>query len=200
MARYMGAGLPRRLVPNGASTSFYGIGTPASRTRPVVMFVGPTSYDVNVEGVSWFLDRVWPRVRADVPDARFEIVGSGWGSLSRDTPGVMVRGFVPDLATDVSGARVVVAPVRAGGGTKIKVLEAMAAARPVVATSIGAEGIPASPGVAVADDERGFAAGVVRWLSGAEEAASAGAANRRAVGELTWSRIWSRALQHLEEL
>jgi glycosyltransferase involved in cell wall biosynthesis len=201
MRRYLGQGTRVRLVPNGAERRFFENGTPASGTEQVVMFVGPMSYDVNVAGVSWFLDVVWPRIRAVVPAARFEVVGRGWTDhLPGDLPGVIARGFVPDLPVALGQARVSVAPLPAGGGTKIKVLESMAAARPVVTTSVGAEGVPSARGLAVADDEAGFASKVIRWLVDAGDAGAAGAANRRAVQDLAWPEIWSRALEHLEEL
>ena len=190
-----------RVVPNGAADEFFDVATPASSTRPVAMFVGPASYEVNRAGMAWFVDRAWPRVLDGAPGARLDVVGPGWTDvLPADIPGVSARGFLPNLAGALAQARVLVAPLPAGGGTKIKVLEAMAAGRPVVTTRIGAEGIPSSPGLAVTDDEARFASCVAQWLTRPQDAASAGASNRAAVDGLAWPRIWSAAMVHLDDL
>jgi polysaccharide biosynthesis protein PslH len=104
------------------------------------------------------------------------------------------------LLGDYSRARVVIAPMLAGGGTKIKVLEAMAAARPVVTTPSGAEGLPDSPGLRVRGDPLAFASDLVRFLTDEPSATAAGIANRAAVEGLQWSAVWRRAAEDLADL
>jgi glycosyltransferase involved in cell wall biosynthesis len=95
---------------------------------------------------------------------------------------------------------VVIAPLFAGGGTKLKVVEAMASGRPVVTTPLGAEGLPRSEGIRICTDPREFASEVGRLLIDGREAAQAGAANRSAADGLSWSSIWMRASVDLDEL
>src|SRR5205085_240950 len=153
------------VIPNGAGESFFDLEAPVEATPPVATFVGPTVNMSNLDGAAWMIDEVYPRVVARVPEAKFRLVGKGWEELYPlgSRPWLETRGYVVDLAQEVGRARVMLAPLRSGGGTKLKVVEAMAAARPVVATSVGAEGIPPSPGVAVEDTAEGFADRLVEW-------------------------------------
>ena len=134
-----------------------------------------------------------------VVGATIRVVGVGWEH--RDPyPGASFAGWCESIVDEYSRGRVVIAPLFAGGGTKLKVVEAMAAGRPVVTTPVGAEGIPRSDGVRMCTDPREFASEVVRFLTDGSAATSAGAANRSAVGGLRWSSIWDRASADLDEL
>jgi glycosyltransferase involved in cell wall biosynthesis len=101
-----------------------------------VLFVGSLDYPPNRDGLSWFLRKVWPRVRDAVPSAEFRIVGRGHfsGSATLDLPGVRLVGEVEDTAPHLAASVVVVVPIHYGGGIPFKVLDAAAAGRPVVAT------------------------------------------------------------------
>ncbi|SIO59879.1 Glycosyltransferase involved in cell wall bisynthesis [Rhodovulum sp. ES.010] len=104
-----------------------------------VLFVGSFAHRPNQDGVRWFLEHCWADIRAACPAARFRIVGSGdWPRLAADFPrldGVDYVGRVADLEAEYAAARVCICPVREGGGSKIKVIEAAAFARPVVGSS-----------------------------------------------------------------
>jgi glycosyltransferase involved in cell wall biosynthesis len=129
-------------------------------------------WPANADALAWFMDEVWPRVGAARPGARFVAVG-------RNPPARLVQeaarrglawtftGFVDDVRPHVEAARVSVVPLRVGGGTRIKVYEAMALGRPVVATAIGVEGLPVESGrhFLLADRADDFAAAVVRLLA-----------------------------------
>jgi len=182
------------LVSNGATAGFFEIPVGADPARRIVTFVGPATYDANRRAVEFFVGRIWPLVRAQVGDAELRLVGEGWGETAHAATGVYDRGWVEDLPAEVGQATVVIAPLLDGGGTKIKVLEAMAAARPVVATAIAAEGIPDSNGLCIADEPGAFANCVTLFLSDAALATEAGETNRRAVDGLEWSAIWRRAM------
>jgi len=125
---------------------------------------------VNVDAALHFYTKVFPKVRAAVPDARFIIAGYGppveLTSLQENDPHVLVPGFVDDLDGCYKKAEVFVAPIQVGGGIIVKILDAMAAGTPVVTTSYGNEGIGAVPGkdLLVEDDPERFADAVVTIL------------------------------------
>ncbi len=121
---------------------------PGGRFR--VLFVGSMDYYANVDAAGYFSREAWPAIRERVPGAVLTIVGRDPASEVRDLaalPGIEVTGTVPDGRRYYGEAFVALVPVRVAGGTRIKILEAMAAGVPVVATSRGAEGLEAVPGV-----------------------------------------------------
>jgi glycosyltransferase involved in cell wall biosynthesis len=187
------------VVPNGAGAAFYDVPAGCSSSVPTVTFVGPATYDANFRGVTALLENAWPRVRERLPDVELRHVGRGWEEVAA-RHGARDRGFVEDLGRELHEAHVVIAPLVDGGGTKIKVLEAMAAARPVVATWVAAEGVPASTGLVVTRNWGEFADGVVALLGEPDGLATAGAANRAAVADCSWPTIWARARGELERL
>jgi glycosyltransferase involved in cell wall biosynthesis len=187
------------LVPNAADAAFFAVPSEDGSRGSTVTFVGPARYDANARAVESFLKLVWPQVLNRVPDASLHLVGEGWASVAAAETSVVDRGFVDDLPATVAGADVVVAPLLEGGGTKVKVLEAMAAARPVVATSVAAEGIPASTGLRVVEVGPEMAAEIASLLRDHQLAQQAGASNRLAVRELEWSTVWRRAMARLQQ-
>lgn len=151
------------VVPNGYERTF----EPADHvelndsTAPVFLFVGLMSYDPNSDAVRRFASAVMPRIRRELPGARFRIVGrnpESVASLER-LDGVEVVGAVDSLEAELRGADVAVVPLRAGAGTRLKVVEAMANRLPMVTTSIGCEGIDIVDGVHawIRDDDEGIA-------------------------------------------
>jgi sugar transferase (PEP-CTERM/EpsH1 system associated) len=134
-----------------------------------VVFTGAMDYWPNIDAVTWFADRIFPAVRDAVPAAQFTVVGSRPAdavlALARQ-PGVVVTGGVPDVRPWLAHAACAVAPLRIARGVQNKVLEAMAMARPVVASPQAAEGIRAEAGrdYALAGDETSFAAAVIAAL------------------------------------
>lgn len=136
---------------------------------PNVLFVGAMYRGPNIEAVDWFLSQVWPKVTAEVPEARFYAVGYGPPPqmLARaDGERIFVTGYADDLTPWYQAATVFVSPVRVAGGLLQKVLDALAMGVPVVATSVSNHGIGASPGrhLITADDPEEFAAAVVQLL------------------------------------
>jgi glycosyltransferase involved in cell wall biosynthesis len=139
------------------------------REPGLLAFVGSDAAH-NVDGLRWFLDAVWPGVRAALPDARLEVCGAVGRALGGPAPpGVSLRGMVPDLGAVLHRAAVAVAPIRAGSGLKVKLLDYLAHGLPVVATRAAAEGF--APGderpVVVTDDAAAFAREAVRLASDA---------------------------------
>ncbi|MFN3165861.1 MAG: glycosyltransferase [Phycisphaeraceae bacterium] len=139
------------------------------RVQPVLTFTGVMSYKPNADAAAWFARRVMPRVRAAVPDARFDIVGQSPGPAVRaldELPGVRVVGAVIDTAAYLRRSAAAVAPMKLAPGVQNKVLEAMACGLAVVCSSHAAAGIDAEPGrhLLVADNEADTAAHCVRLL------------------------------------
>jgi glycosyltransferase involved in cell wall biosynthesis len=133
------------VIPNGVDLAFFDI-----PRRPVparIVTVGSLDWLPNLEGVHWFLDNVWPAVQAVRPEATLHIVGRNppRALLRRSNQQVMVAGSVPDVREYVAAASAFVVPLFAGGGTRLKVLEAMAMRVPLVSTSTGIEGIECTP-------------------------------------------------------
>jgi polysaccharide biosynthesis protein PslH len=131
-----------------------------------LIFTGAFTYHVNYEGAIWFVSEVFPRVRAQVGDVTLTITGNHANLPFPAAAGVTLTGFVDDVRPLIASSAVCVAPIWQGGGTRLKILEAMALGAPVVATSKGAEGLDAQDGMhlLIADEPAAFAEAVVRLL------------------------------------
>jgi len=170
--------------------------------NPMVGFVGAMDYPPNVDAVCWFVQSIWPSIVSRVPDVVFQIVGRrptrAVRRLAR-TRGVRVVGEVENVPEFVQRFQVSVAPIRIARGLQNKVLEAMAAAKPVVLTTSAATGIRAQDGIhcIVADDPARFADQVVTLLADAEQCERIGQAARRYVVE---HHSWDREMAKLESL
>jgi glycosyltransferase involved in cell wall biosynthesis len=145
---------------------------PAGMTEQAdrVVFVGSLDWLPNQDGVAFFVDRVWPLVRQVKPGAVFQIVGRNPPRSVRrlqQVDGVEVVGTVPDVRPYLARAAVVVVPLLVGGGTRIKIFEAMAMGKAVVSTTIGAEGLPVTSGnhLLLADSPSDFAQAVIQLLN-----------------------------------
>lgn len=157
------------VIPNAADVEFYQPrpSDPPSDGRTVVFF-GLLSTVPNVDGVHHLVEDIWPAVVARRPDARLKILGARAprSVLDLARPGVEVVGFVDDLRPHLASAAAIVVPLRLGGGTRLKIVEGMAMQKPIVSTTLGAEGIDAVPGrdILIADQPAAFAAGIVQLL------------------------------------
>lgn len=191
---------PTVVVPNGVDTAAFTANPSASDGR-TVLFFGSLSYHPNLDALAFLIQEVMPRLRRSHPSARLAIVGPGGVSAIRHLPteGIVYRGEVPDIRREIERAAVVVAPLRIAGGTRLKILEAMAMARPVVATTIGAEGIEATAGrdILIANKPEALATAIGRLLDDPALRLSLGEAGRR----LVESRYdWRVAAESLEVL
>lgn len=162
------------VVPNGYERPDDGPATVAARhpvEEPVLLMVGLLTYEANRDAAEFFAGQVLPRVRAAVPAASFRLVGryddEAHVAALRGLAGVTVVGEVPDVRPELAAARVAVVPIRFGGGTRIKILEAFAYGVPVVTTTVGCEGLDVVDGehLLVADEPDAFAAACVRLLA-----------------------------------
>ena len=172
-------------VPNGVDCEYYRCTDPGLPPRRQVVFVGSLDWRPNADAVRELCVDIWPRVVAKVPDASLVIVGANPPPAIRalETRSVSVVGQVDDVRPWIASSRVLVVPIRWGSGTRIKILEAMAMGRPVVSTTVGAEGIDAVAGeeILIADDPAAFAEQVVAVLVDDALLGSIGQRGRRRV-------------------
>jgi sugar transferase (PEP-CTERM/EpsH1 system associated) len=194
-------GLEVTVIPNGVDTEFYNDQFPMTndQSKPghwdldighcSLVFTGKMDFRPNVDAVLWFYREVLPQIRRKVPDTHFYIVGqSPHRRVLRlaDHPAVTVTGYVDDVRSYIAGACVYVVPLRIGGGTRLKVLEAMAMGKPIVSTSLGCEGFQGLiPGreLSIADSPEDFAQRVIELLEDASRRERLGQAARRFVEE-----------------
>jgi len=180
-------------VENGIDTVFY---DPAGGFEtiggegPLLVFTGQMDYRPNIEAVTWFADKVFPRVRRAHPDARFAIVGRAPTpavEVLAERPGVLVTGTVPDVRDWLAAAALVVAPLQLARGIQNKVLEGMAMARAVVASPAAAEGIDHAGTLCVAEGAHAFGDAVLRLLDDPDTAMTLGASARaRVIARYSW--------------
>jgi glycosyltransferase involved in cell wall biosynthesis len=172
-------------------------------TAPTVAFVATMGWAPNVDAALWLGQEIWPLVMEKVPDARLLLVGRGPTPdvLALAGPSVDVTGTVSDVAPYLARSRVVVAPLRAGGGTRLKIMEALDSGRPVVATSVGCEGLEdlIGRGVVIANSTQDMADHIVRLLGDPGEAARLGGEGHDAVNaEHTWDIALRPLLQAVD--
>lgn len=170
--------------PNGAAEA------PAS-----LVFTGSMDWYPNEDAILHFIDAILPRIRREVPDVSLAVVGRDPTDRLRivaTAAGVRVTGTVPDIRPHLSSAAVYVVPLRVGGGTRLKIFEALAMAKAVVSTRVGAEGLPIVPGqhFIQADDSEHFARAVVALLRDERKRQALGSAGRRLVEEqYSWRQV-----------
>ena len=170
---------------------------PCVREENVVVFSGNLEYEPNVSAVRFFRSRVWGSLRAQWPGVRWRLVGRNPQAVAKyagGDPRIELAGPVADAVLELARACVVVVPLLAGSGTRLKILEAWAAGRAVVSTTLGAEGLPVKDGehLLLRDTAESFAAAVSRLLRSPEERLRLGAAGRALLErEFTWPRAWA---------
>ncbi|HEC35785.1 MAG TPA: glycosyltransferase [Anaerolineae bacterium] len=185
---------PGLVIPNGADLSkFIPSGRPRS-SEPTILYMGSMNYYPNVDAVQFFFAEMHASVQRAVPDVRVQIVGHApppqiqrLGNL----PGVEVTGTVPDPRPYYEQASVFIVPLRLGGGTRLKIIEAMAMGLPVVSTTIGAEGLDIHPGadILIADDAALFTSEVLRLLSDRDLARRIAEGGRRLARRYDWNEL-----------
>lgn len=157
------------VVPNAYPTPERPLGRVAVGSPPTILLQGAMTYPPNVDAAQFLVREILPRVREAIPDVRLRIVGRAGDGVRALAQGerVVVTGYVPDLDHELARADLVVVPVRFGGGTRIKIIEAFAHGIPVVSTGVGAFGLGAVDGesILLADEADTLAAACVRALT-----------------------------------
>jgi sugar transferase (PEP-CTERM/EpsH1 system associated) len=157
------------VIPNGVDSEFFQPATDTANPN-LILFTGTISYYPNVEGILWFAKSVWPIIKQKKPDAQFCIAGKAppaeVQALASD-PDIEVTGAVDDMRDYYAKAAVVVVPLRVGGGTRLKILEAMAMGKAIVSTAVGAEGInyTKEQDILIEDEPNTFADATIRVMS-----------------------------------
>jgi sugar transferase (PEP-CTERM/EpsH1 system associated) len=190
-------GLPHvAWVPTGVDTRYFAPSGLAKTNPREIVFTGAMDWLPNEDAIGHFVSAILPLVRRTLPDATFTVVGRNPTArirqLAAATAGMEIAGSVPDVRPYVERGAVSIVPMRIGGGTRLKIYEAMALARPVVTTTIGAEGLPVTPDehVLFADDAESFAAQVVRLLESPDDARALGARGAEFVRRnFGWERV-----------
>jgi sugar transferase (PEP-CTERM/EpsH1 system associated) len=189
------------VVPNGVDTAAFGITaqqrSASTRRRNTLLYVGSMDYHANVDAVVWFVREIWPVVASEFPDLGFTIVGRNPGPQVRAlaSHNVHVTGSVDDVRPSYLSGEAIVVPLRVGSGTRLKILEAMAAGVPVVSTALGAEGLDAIDGVhlLIGNSPGEFASALVRLLRDPALAARLVDAGKKLVTErYDWSTFGQR--------
>ncbi len=193
------------VVPNGVDVEYFTPESPADCDPCEMVFVGGMGWFPNRDGMTFFLDEVMPLVCDRIPEARCTIVGRSDGLKvpSALVGKVRLTGFVEDLRPWVQRAGVYILPLRLGSGTRLKLLEAMAMAKPIVSTQIGCEGVSVSHGqeLLIAEHPAEIANAIVRLMREPELARRLGEQARQKVLEMyDWDAIGKRLLNIYQTL
>jgi glycosyltransferase involved in cell wall biosynthesis len=196
-------GVPRvDVVDNGVDTSYF---RPADTPRQpaTLLFLGSLEWRPNLDAARQLLEHVFPAVRREVPDARLLLVGRNppdWlHRAAQATANVELHGNVPDVRPFLARAGLLVVPLRIGGGSRLKILEALACRTPVASTRVGAEGLALDPGrhLEVSEGVDDLAASVVGLIRDPERAARQAEAGR---AQVLRRYDWERLAERLEQL
>jgi polysaccharide biosynthesis protein PslH len=185
------------VVPNGVDIDLF---KPAATEpeRDSLLFFGAMNYYPNQDGLTYFVEQIFPLILAKRPNTKLRVVGPAPESVKHlESANVELTGFVDAVEPYIDAASAVIVPLRLGGGTRLKIVEAMSKAKPIISTRVGAEGIDVVNGESalLADDPAGFAAHVESVLADAALAKRLGSAARR-LAENSYS--WPALVTNLE--
>ena len=189
-------------VPTGVDCDYFAPPASAEPYRDLI-FVGAMNWIPNIDGIGYFMENIWPRVRAAHPQCTLGIVGRAptpeIRRLADADPSIHVTGTVPDVRPYLWGSRVSIVPLRIGGGTRLKIYEAMAAGVPVVSTAVGAEGLPVRhpDQIRLADRPEDFADECIQLLSDESDRRQLGSAAREWV---IANGSWDAAVAGFEQI
>jgi polysaccharide biosynthesis protein PslH len=181
-----------RVVPNGVERA--ALLQPNRPAAGQLIYPGAVTYSANLEAVGYFVNEILPRVRVARPDVTLKVTGdTGHVDVSHLAgPSVIFTGRVPDIHREVASSAVCVVPLKSGGGTRVKILEAMALGTPVVSTTKGAEGLRVTSGkdILIADSPAAFAANIIRLLDEPALRVSLASNGRQLVSrQYTWNMV-----------
>lgn len=193
-------------VPTGVDTAFFRPPTPRCAEPGMIGFLGSMDWMPNIECVHHFVRDILPAILARFPQARLLVIGRdpapSLRRLAAENDRVLLTGTVEDVRPHLDRCEVLVVPLRSGGGTRIKIFEAMAQGVPVVSTTIGAEGLPVPDGEAIliADDPAEFADAVVTLLDTPDRRERlAERARALMMDEYSWATVAKRFLTLLNQ-
>lgn len=187
--------LKTSIVPLGVDSDYYSSMNSSEEKNNLIIFTGYFLHSPNVDAVQYFVEAIFPRVKKEIPDVKFYIVGTSPTSEVKalaNNDGVVVTGWVPDLRTYLQKATAYVAPIRLGVGFRGKLLEAFAMGKAVVATSLAASGMPMEDrkSIMIADSPELFAEQVIYLLKNKAVREQIGAEARKIVEKnFSWKQI-----------
>ncbi|HKS11025.1 MAG TPA: glycosyltransferase [Pyrinomonadaceae bacterium] len=185
-------------VPTGVDTEFFRPSGAIEASKHGIVFTGSMDWLPNEDGIRYFMREIMPLIRKKLPDATLTVVGrnppSSLVDLSKEDRSLVITGRVEDVRPYIEGASAYIVPLRIGGGTRLKIFEAMAMEKPVVSTTIGAEGLPLTNGVELllADEPETFSDAVVKVLS---DPAYAHELGQRAAATVRQKHGWQQVTQ-----
>jgi glycosyltransferase involved in cell wall biosynthesis len=192
----MGGTEQTEVVDNGVDTQFFRPHRDVDRDPFKVVFVGSLDWRPNQDAVKLLLDDIFPKVKAAEPRASLSVVGRNPPEWMTDAAGrqagVRVFGSVPDVRPHLATCGMTVVPLRVGGGSRLKILESLATATPVVSTRVGAEGLRLTPGdhLTVTENESGVADAILKVMADPDAAADQADEGRRVVlREYDWGPL-----------
>lgn len=192
------------VVPNGVDTDYFQPSPRGDSER--LVFVGGLSWFPNSDALRYFAAEIWPRIRQQAPQVSVSWVGRASADVRRAyhyQHGIELTGYVEDIRPHVEAAAVYIVPLRVGGGTRLKVLDAWAMGKAVVSTSIGCEGLHAVDGrnILIRDDPQEFANAVIQLIANEKTRRQIGASARCTAEELySWDVVGARMLPHYRRL
>jgi len=188
--------VPIHVIPNGVDTDYFRPGSAVSGEEESLVFTGSLDWFPNEDSVTYFCREILPAIRAKKPNVKFYVVGKGatdtLKKLAQDDSGIIVTGRVDDVRPYIAKSKIFVVPLRIGGGTRLKILEAMAMGKAVVSTTLGAEGIAyvENRDIILADRPQDFAKKVLSLLDDGKKRSELGTAARNFVlGWYDWDSI-----------
>ncbi len=191
------------VAPNGVELSYFNTGGSRRHDGFTLLFTGAMSYQPNLEGVRYFIDEIFPLIKAQEPRTKLIVAGRAADLLQGvDTADIEVVANPEDMRTQFCRATLAIVPLKSGGGTRLKILEAMAMGLPVVSTTIGAEGVGYRNGydLELADTPEQFSKAVIDLLRNPAEQQRFSNAGRSFVEKcFDWEVITSNALEQIEE-
>jgi sugar transferase (PEP-CTERM/EpsH1 system associated) len=185
---------PAHVVQTGVDTTYF-VPSDQPVRRAHIVFTGSMDWLPNEDGMQYFVRDILPRIRQVEPDATLSIIGRAPTPAVRrlaDAPGIEVTGRVDDVRPHIAAGAVYVVPLRIGGGTRLKIFEAMGMGKAIVSTTVGAEGLPVTPGqnILIADEPARFAQSVVHMIRDVDARRRIEAdARRMVVQQYDWSAV-----------
>ena len=195
-----------RIIPAGVDTEFFRQ-SELPEDPDQILWIGSLAWDPNHDAVRYFLTSIFPRILAERPSAKFDIIGTDSERVrsisTKFGTSVRIRGRVPDVRDFLANSAVLVVPLRIGGGMRLKLLDFFASGKAVVATSIAAEGNLAQSGqeLIIADSTENFADSILNLLSDpGERQRLASQARRLVVQQYSWKRIGEDLIRQYEDV
>ena len=192
------------VIPTGVDLEKFGYDPQLKPAGPFVVFIGSMDWEPNINGVEYFCSEIWPQVLAEIPGARFHVVGRNPHPRVQKlaSASIEIVGTVPSVTKYIRDAAVLVVPLRIGSGTRIKIYEGMAMGKATVSTSIGAEGLDVhhSQDILLAVQPQQFAQWVVALLQNETMRQEIEAAAARTASQNDWSMVAERFVREIQRV